>query len=46
MLHSITEDNARELANLANELGIKKSQIVSVINNGSTVSMIYDDDEK
>jgi plasmid maintenance system antidote protein VapI len=46
MLHSITEDTAHRLVKLANELGIKKSQIVSVINNGSTLSMVYADDEK
>jgi len=46
MLQSITEDNAHALATLANDLGIKRSQIVAVINNGNTVSMLYDDDTK
>ena len=45
MLRSITEDNAQALSNLANELGIKKSQVVAVIRNEHDLSMIYDDEK-
>ena len=42
MIYSITEDNSRELTKAANELGIKREQIVQIVSNqNGTVSLFY-----
>lgn len=43
MLKSISEDNSRNLTELANELGIKQEQIVQIIRNGEQLTLFYYD---